>query len=95
MLEIDAGSGPVSDTEHAMTIDMLAATFFWPEGTLLGAQGLPPHDGLPPQQGLSQARDPSRAATAADEAAVAEGFWATVARNLWRPAGAPSTGAVG
>ena len=94
MLRGDAGPGPVSDTEHAMTVDMLAATFFWPEGTLLGAQGLPAHHAHPPG-GVADAIPPGEPCEAEDAAIVADGFWATVARNLWRPSGASSTGAVG
>lgn len=75
-----------------MTVDMLAATFFWPEGTVLGTQGLPPHRGLPPDDAATAASDDP---SGADETAVADGFWATVARNLWRPVNGPSTGAVG
>ena len=75
-----------------MTVDMLAATFFWPEGTVLGAQGLPPRRGLAPDDADATASD---GPFGADEAAVADGFWATMARNLWRPASGPSTGTVG
>ena len=75
-----------------MTVDMLAATFFWPEGTLLGAQGLSAHHGQPAEAAgdATPTEEPSEVADAA-----ADGFWATVARNLWRPAGGSSTGAVG
>lgn len=63
-----------------MTVDMLAATFFWPEGTLLGSRH--PDD-------TASAEDP--VPVAPDEAPEDDGFWATVMRNLWRPAAESST----
>ncbi len=63
-----------------MTVDMLAATFFWPEGTLLGSRHPQPDD--------APAAEPETEAAA--EAERPEGFWSAVMRHLWRPApGAP------
>ena len=67
-----------------MTVDMLAATFFWPEGRLLGAQ----HPEDPAPGGADAARGPGAEAPPEDD-----GFWAAVMRNLWRPAADPSTAA--
>ncbi len=60
-----------------MTVDMLAATFFWPEGTLMGPQ--PPHDGGDGTDAPAERHDPT------DEAVAAEPFWSAVMRHLWRP----------
>lgn len=65
-----------------MTVDMLAATFFWPEGTLLGVQALPPD---------ADPETPRGDAVEGADGAPEDGFWATVARNLWRSGAAPST----
>ena len=84
MLDVGAGPAPASASGDAMTVDMLAATFFWPEGTLLGS--IPPHP-----DGAEAAPVPSAGHEAADWAAEAEGFWPAVLRHLWRPSGRRST----
>lgn len=68
-----------------MTVDMLAATFFWPEGMLLGAQ----HPEAAADESAAAAIEAPE-----DAAPGADGFWAAVMRNLWRPASASSTAAV-
>ena len=60
-----------------MTVDMLAATFFWPEGTLLGSRQPDPDGEAAP------AAEPAAAAEAAEQPG---GFWPAVMRHLRRPA---------
>ncbi|RYB07626.1 hypothetical protein D3272_00380 [Lichenibacterium ramalinae] len=80
MLNFAASPWLAPAMEDVMTVDMLAATFFWPEGTLLGAQH-PENatDGAAPQTAFPD-----------DDAPERDGFWAGVMRHLWRPAPAPS-----
>ncbi len=53
-----------------MTVDMLAATFFWPEGLLLG-----------PEPSLSDPPEETRSGQAdVDHAAEAPGFWSVLKR---------------
>lgn len=80
MLVVRAGLGSAAETEDAMTVDMLAATFFWPEGALLGSHHPDAGGDAPAPSDRPQ-----------DEAPEHEGFWAAVKRNLWRPAAEPST----
>ncbi len=61
-----------------MTVDMLAATFFWPEGTLPGPRHPQPDE---------PAAEPGT--EAAEDAERPEGFWSAVMRHLWRPASRP------
>lgn len=58
-----------------MTVDMLTATFFWPEGERLGAG---PDDAEPAER-AAETRE-------ADRGSVADGgFWSAVMRRLRRP----------
>lgn len=77
-----------------MTVDLLAATFFWPEGTLFGALHPHPHEleaaaagAAGPERAPEHREHPERP-EAADAAARAEGFWAAMVRHLWRPSDA-------
>ena len=72
-----------SASGDAMTVDLLAATFFWPEGALLGCRH--PHpDEMEPSIAIPERADE------ADAAARAEGFWAAVVRHLWRTSDTPA-----
>ena len=62
-----------------MTVDMLAATFFWPEGTLLGSRHPHPDDAPAAETQAEEAEHPERP----------ENFWSAVTRPLWRPAPRP------
>ena len=61
-----------------MTVDMLAATFFWPEGTSLQVREDIEPDGESESRSADQAADPSAGTQG-------ETFWAAVLRQTgWR-----------
>lgn len=63
-----------------MTVDMLAATFFWPEGALIG-----PPPSHPDEPGPLPATP-----TSPGEVEPAEGFWSAMMHHLWRGSPAPA-----
>ena len=68
-----------------MTVDMLAATFFWPEGTLLHVREDIAHDGRSEElQSTDHTFDPLIEPQG-------ETFWATVLRQIGWPLQKPVT----
>ncbi len=67
-----------------MTVDMLAATFFWPEGTLLHVREDIAPDGESGSRLTEQAADPSTEPPG-------ETFWAAVLRQIGWPLPKPVT----
>ena len=68
-----------------MTVDMLAATFFWPEGTLLHVrEDIAPYDGSEESQPTERACDPLLEPQG-------ETFWGTVLRQIGWPLPKPIT----